>query len=42
MQCHQCQHENLPDAVFCEDRGTKLKLICPQCQTENTRRPQSR
>ena len=35
MQCPQCQHENLPDAAFCEDCGTKLEHICPQCQTDN-------
>jgi class 3 adenylate cyclase len=25
----------LPDAVFCEDCGTKLEHICPQCQADN-------
>ncbi len=35
MQCPQCQHGNLPDAVFCEDCGTKLDHVCSQCQTDN-------
>ncbi len=35
MQCSQCQHENLPNAVFCEDCGIKLEPICPQCQADN-------
>jgi predicted ATPase/class 3 adenylate cyclase len=35
MQCPQCQHENLPDAAFCEDCGTKLDPVCLHCRTEN-------
>src|SRR5713101_2472785 len=33
MQCPQCQTENLPDAVFCQECGTKLERVCPHCQT---------
>jgi hypothetical protein len=35
MQCPQCQCENLPDAAFCENCGTKLAPLCPQCQADN-------
>ena len=35
MQCRQCQYENLPDAVYCENCGTKLAHICPQCQADS-------
>jgi len=35
MQCLQCQHENLPDAAFCQECGAKLQNVCPQCQTDN-------
>jgi len=35
MQCAQCQYENLVDATFCQECGTKLQQICPQCQTDN-------
>ena len=33
MQCPQCQTENLPDAVFCQECGAKLERVCPHCQT---------
>jgi hypothetical protein len=35
MQCLQCRYENLADAVFCEDCGTKFEHICPQCRADN-------
>jgi class 3 adenylate cyclase len=35
MQCSQCPHENLPDAVFCEACGTRIERLCTQCQTAN-------
>ncbi|MBI2876166.1 MAG: zinc ribbon domain-containing protein [Candidatus Tectomicrobia bacterium] len=35
MQCPQCQYENLPDSVFCQECGTKLERVCPQCQAGN-------
>ena len=35
MQCPQCQHENLPDSVFCSHCGTKLEKVCLYCQTAN-------
>src|SRR5262249_3411657 len=35
MQCPQCQYENLPDATFCQECGTKLQNVCAQCQTDN-------
>ncbi len=35
MQCPQCQHENAPDAKFCNECGTPLASRCPACETEN-------
>ncbi|MBI4641343.1 MAG: zinc ribbon domain-containing protein [Candidatus Tectomicrobia bacterium] len=35
MQCLQCQYENLPDSVFCQECGTRLEWVCPHCQTAN-------
>ena len=35
VSCPQCQFDNLSDATFCQECGTKLQSVCPQCQTEN-------
>ncbi len=35
MLCPHCQHENLPDAKFCNDCGTRLPAVCPGCGAEN-------
>ena len=26
MKCHECQHDNPPDAVFCRKYGTRLEF----------------
>jgi len=26
MKCHECQHDNPPDAVFCRPCGTRLEF----------------
>ena len=31
MRCPRCQHENRPQAKFCEDCGSRLTLTCAQC-----------
>jgi len=33
MLCPQCQSENLSDALFCQECGTKLERVCSHCQT---------
>src|SRR5262245_17483081 len=31
MKCPRCQHENRPQAKFCEECGTPLARSCPKC-----------
>src|SRR5262245_21478711 len=31
MQCPRCQHDNRPQAKFCEECATPLAQTCPQC-----------
>src|SRR6516225_8924856 len=31
MQCPRCQHENRPQAKFCEECATPLARTCSQC-----------
>ena len=31
MQCPRCQHENRPQAKFCEECAASLARTCPQC-----------
>jgi class 3 adenylate cyclase len=31
MKCPRCQHENRPQAKFCEECGTTLARSCPKC-----------
>src|SRR5438093_12742845 len=33
MPCPRCQHENRPQAKFCEECGTPLARSCPNCGT---------
>ena len=33
MLCSSCNTENAADATFCEQCGSKLKLVCPTCKT---------
>jgi class 3 adenylate cyclase/tetratricopeptide (TPR) repeat protein len=35
MRCPRCQHENSPDALFCQECGVRLDLPCPGCGTGN-------
>ena len=35
MQCPQCQHENLLDAGFCDECGSRLEVTCPACGEAN-------
>ena len=35
MKCPSCQHENRPDATFCDESGIKLELVCTQCGKAN-------
>ena len=35
MLCIRCQHDNPPDAKFCNGCGTRLELVCPQCRYAN-------
>ena len=34
MQCPRCQHENRPQAKFCEECGGPLTRPCPNCGTQ--------
>lgn len=34
MRCPACQHENGPNANFCEECGTRLARACSACDTE--------
>ena len=31
MKCRRCQHENRPQAKFCEECGNPLARACPNC-----------
>jgi predicted ATPase/class 3 adenylate cyclase len=35
MRCPRCQHENPPDALFCQECGVRLEVPCPGCGTGN-------
>ena len=35
MQCTHCRCDNLADASFCQDCGTRLELICGSCRAAN-------
>jgi class 3 adenylate cyclase len=35
MLCIRCQHDNSPDAKFCNGCGIRLELVCPQCRYTN-------
>src|SRR5215472_8577983 len=35
MRCSQCKSENLSDAVFCAECGSKIELTCPSCSVTN-------
>lgn len=35
MLCTRCQHDNPPDAKFCNGCGTRLDLTCPECKYAN-------
>ena len=34
MKCPRCQHENRPQAKFCEECGTALTRTCANCGTQ--------
>ena len=34
MQCPRCQHENRPQAKFCEECASPLARTCPNCSTQ--------
>jgi class 3 adenylate cyclase len=34
MQCSRCQHDNRPQAKFCEDCAAPLARTCPNCGTQ--------
>ena len=37
MRCHYCQHDNRPEAKFCENCGAlQNQLICPSCDHNNS------
>jgi uncharacterized membrane protein YvbJ len=31
MQCPKCQFENVDEAQFCNECGSKLEISCPDC-----------
>src|SRR5262245_56433826 len=35
MLCPRCHHENLGDALFCQECGGRLEAPCPGCGTSN-------
>src|SRR5215510_4518341 len=35
MTCPRCQHENSPDATFCDECGARLDTACPKCGEPN-------
>ena len=35
MKCPKCQFENLIEAKFCNECGSKLELACPECNKPN-------
>ena len=35
MKCQNCGHENLAEAKFCGECGTKLERLCPSCGAAN-------
>jgi len=34
MQCPRCQHDNRPQAKFCEECAAPLARTCPNCGTQ--------
>jgi len=32
MKCNKCGFDNIDDAIFCSNCGTKIEIICPQCK----------
>ena len=42
MLCQQCGRENLPEARFCHQCGSSLRVVCSQCGTELPRAPDLR
>ncbi|HSE85047.1 MAG TPA: adenylate/guanylate cyclase domain-containing protein [Candidatus Binatia bacterium] len=37
MLCPQCQCENLPDSIFCDQCGTRVETVCSHCGEPNRR-----
>src|SRR5262245_8722573 len=35
MLCSKCNAENLPDALFCNECGTRMELVCSSCGISN-------
>ena len=35
MKCGRCQHENPPDAAFCDECGARLEATCTSCGEAN-------
>src|SRR5262249_6759773 len=35
MVCPRCRHENLVDALYCQECGARLEAACPSCGTGN-------
>jgi len=34
MKCLNCNHQNRDNAIYCEECGAKLELICPNCRNK--------